>query len=143
MKTWVLTWLWYLNALYWIAVFFLPREEAVWALVSYFAIGPFIAAMVIPQRGLTRLSGLIHLPWVPFTVYLALRLFTHTLGPPITLESDGIYYYGWLQVVFWSTSICLAFDVMDVLRWLAGERFVLGTPAAAAAGASKLAPIAW
>jgi hypothetical protein len=53
--------------------------------------------------------------------------------------ADGSFYYTWLHVVFWSTLICVVFDVIDVIRWLAGERYVLGSPAAYAAGASKLA----
>lgn len=138
MKTWVMAWLWYLNIAYWVAILFLPRPEAFWALVSYVSIGPFIALMIISQRGLTRLSGLIHVPWIPFTAYLALRLFTDALGSRIGLVQYPLYFF-WLQIVFWSTLVCVSLDVIDVIRWFAGERYVLGTPAAAAAGASKLA----
>jgi len=136
MKTWVMAWLWYLNVVYWGAFLFLDRPEAWWALAAYLAVGPFIVAMVRTQRGLTRLSGLIHLPWVPFAVYLGLRLFTGTLGAPVA-AADSALYYGWLQILFWSTIICLGFDAVDVARWLRGERYVIGTPAAYAAGASR------
>ena len=110
----------------------LDRPEAQWALISYVAIGPLIAGVVWPQRGFTRLSGLIHLPWLAYTLWLGLRLWTETPG--------GLYGI-WLHVVFWSTALCLAFDIVDVVRWLRGTRYRLGTPAAVAAGASK--PAAW
>lgn len=138
MKTGVMAWLWYLNVLYWVAFFQTDRPEAFWAAISYVAVGPILVAMVWWQRGLTRLTGLIHLPWVPFTGYLGLRLFTDVLSPASSM-ADGTLYYLWLHVVFWSTLICVGFDVIDVVRWLAGEHYVLGSPAAYAAGASKLA----
>jgi hypothetical protein len=134
----VMAWLWYLNVLYWIGFLHLGRDEAFWAVISYFAVGPLIALMVVTQRGLTRLSGLIHLPWVPFAIYLGLRLFTDRLGPPLS-PADGLFYYAWLQVVFWSTCLCLLLDAVDVLRWIRGERYVLGSPEAASRGASRLA----
>jgi hypothetical protein len=134
-----MAWLWYLNLLYWGAFAWLPRPEAVWTLVAYLAVGPLIVVMIRAQRGLTRLAGLIHLPWVPLTLYLGLRLFTDILGPGLSPATDGLFH-GWLLLLFCSTLVCLALDAADVVRWLAGERYVLGTPAAAAAGASKLAP---
>lgn len=141
-KPLVMVWLWYLNVIYWVAFLYWPKPEAVAAVVSYVAVAPLVAWMIDRQRGLTRLSGLIHLPWIPFAVYLGFRLFSDELGPRLSLESDGVFY-GWLILVFWSTVICLILDVVDVMRWLAGQRYVLGTPAAAAAGASKLAPLDW
>lgn len=142
MKPLVMVWLWYLNVLYWVALFYWPKPEAVAAVVSYVAVAPLVVWMIGRQRGLTRLSGLIHLPWIPFAAYLGVRLFSDELGPRLSFEPDGVFH-GWLVLLFWSTVICLAFDVLDVMRWLAGQRYVLGTPAAAAAGASKLAPLDW
>lgn len=139
LKRWVLVWLWYLNVLYWVAFLYLPREEAIWVIASYLAVGPFIATLVAMQRGLTRLSGLIHLPWVPLTAYLGLRLFTDQLGPAVSTQHGALYAY-WLHLVFWSTLACLALDTADVVRWLLGERYVMGTPLAAAHDASRLAP---
>jgi len=134
MKPGVMAWLWYLNALFWVAFYYLPRPEALWALVAYFAVGPVVWTMVVWQRGLTRLSGLIHLPWVPFVIWLGGRLYTDTVlaGP------DEGFYMLWLHVLFVSVVICLIIDVVDVARWWAGERYVLGTPAAAEVGASRL-----
>lgn len=141
MKAPVMAWLWFLNVLYWVSFVYWPRPEAVAAAVSYLAVGLLIVWMVVRQRGLTRLSGLIHLPWVPFVVYLGFRLYSDT-GSSLSIEADGLYYI-WLVTIFWSTVVCLLLDAADVVRWIAGERYVLGTPAAAAAGASKLAPVDW
>lgn len=136
LKGWVMAWLWYLNVLYWVSFVYLPRSEAVWIAVAYFGVGPLVYLMVTRQRGLTRLAGVIHLPWVPLLAYLALRLFSDALGPALSPAADPVYYF-WLQVLFWSTLVCVVIDAVDVARWLAGERYVLGTPAAVAAGASK------
>ncbi len=137
-KTPVMVWLWYLNLLYAVGLFHLDRPEAFWAVMSWLAVGPLIAVVIVRQRGLTRLSGLIHLPWLVFTVWLGMRLFTGSAGAPLS-PAQGAFYFYWLHLTFWSTLICVAFDIVDVIRWLAGERYVLGTPAAAARGASKLA----
>lgn len=142
MKNWVMVWLWYLNILYWIGFFFLPHTEAMWALISYAAIGPIVTIMVIKQRGLTRLSGLIHTPWLIFTIYLGLRLYSEGLGPVVTATAEEPFYAAWLHVLFWSTLTCVVTDIVDVARWFFGERYVLGTPAAHAAGASKLSRLA-
>jgi len=138
MKPWVMAWLWYLNVIYWIGFLHLDRPEGRWAVAAYLAVGPVIALMLVVQRGLTRLSGLIHLPWAVFVAWLGLRLHTEALGPSVSF-ADGWLLLAWLHLLFWSTLICLAFDAVDVARWLAGERYVIGTPAAHAAGASKLA----
>ena len=86
MNTGVMIWLWYLNAIYWLALLYPSEPEALWALVAYVSIAPIIAVIAIGQRGLTRLSGLIHVPWLLYTIYLFLRLFTDVLGPALTLS---------------------------------------------------------
>ena len=141
MKTGVMIWLWYLNAIYWFALLYLSEPEAFWAIIAYASIAPFIAVIAIRQRGLTRLSGFIHTPWLLFTIYLFLRLFTDVLGPALTPEIDAVYYW-WLQVVFWSTLVCVLLDIWDIARWFNGERYVLGSVTAAMKGASKLAKTA-
>lgn len=140
-KNRVMIWLWYLNILYWLGFFFLPHAEAFWALISYAAIGPIVGAMIIKQRGLSRLSGLIHIPWLIFSIYLGLRLYSGALGPAVTANAEEPLYVVWLYVVFWSTFVCILLDIFDVGRWFAGEKYILGTPAAHSAGASKLSTV--
>jgi hypothetical protein len=138
MKSWVMIWLWYLNALYWVAFFYLEQPEARWALLAYLFIGPIGMLLVRSQRGLTRLAGLMHLPWLFYLIYLGLRLFTGVLGE-VAFEAVDAFYWYWLQAIFWSTLACVVLDIWDVVRWVRGERYVLGTAKAAAVGASKLA----
>lgn len=130
MKTWVMIWLWSLNAIYWPAFFWLDRVEARFALLAYFSILPFAAAIAVPQRGLTRLSGVMHLPFLVLVLWLSTRIFSNTY------ES---LYGVWLQTLFWATTICVAFDIIDVIRWFRGERYRLGTPDAVEMHASKAA----
>lgn len=130
MKTWVMTWLWFLNAVYWPAFFWLDRIEARYAVVAYLMVLPFIVGLFVRQRGLTRLSGIIHLPFLVLIIWLFPRVFPST--------HDGLYGL-WLQTLFWATTVCVIFDAVDVVRWFRGERFRLGTPEAVAQRASKAA----
>ena len=96
--------------------------------------------IAVRQGGLVRLLGVGHLiPWIPLLIYLELRLFGDEVGPQIIFTADSRLFI-W-AVTLWATlAICLVLDAYDVVRWFRGERFVLGTQAAADAGASKLAP---
>ena len=75
MKLWIKIWLFALNALFLTALAFLPEPAARLTLAAYVASGPLLAAIMIWQRGLTRLLGIAHLvAWLPLVVYLGLRL---------------------------------------------------------------------
>jgi len=140
MKTWVRNWLIYLNLIYILSFAFLFRTEAIWAIIATLLIIPIMMLVISKQRGITRFTGVIHFPWLVFTFYLGLRLFTDSLGTHLNLQ-DNTYYYIWLQVIFWSTLVCLLFDIYDVFRWFRGSTYRLGTPAAVEARASNEA--AW
>ena len=88
MKPWVKAWLFFLSGVFLAALCF--RDPlASWALVAYLASGPLLLAMMLAQRGLTRLLGLAHLvPWTPFLVYAVLRLVGETMGPRIRWSDD-------------------------------------------------------
>lgn len=136
MKTWIKIWLIALNGVFLVAILFLPEPAARLILTAYVASGPLLAAMMIWQRGLTRLLGLAHLiPWVPLVGYLVLRLTSDAAGPMITsFESPMLYSY--LVVLLVAIIICLVLDIYDCWRWWRGERFRLGARSAAIAGAS-------
>jgi hypothetical protein len=136
MKTWVKIWLFGLNAVFLAGIAFWPEPLAKLALASYAASGPWLFAIMVAQRGLTRFLGLAHLvPWLPLLAYLLLRLSSDHLGPRLQPDSGALYAYALLLTG--AVAICLAFDAFDVWRWLRGERFRLGSAAAALAGASK------
>lgn len=77
-----------------------------------------MAAMMImvgltAATGFSRLLGAGHFVWFPLVAWLATRLGDH---PP---ESDvGL----WLRVLILVNSISLVIDVIDVIRWLRGDR---------------------
>jgi hypothetical protein len=127
MKSRVKAWMCMVNLVFLGTLLFLPDPTANFMLAAYMASGPWLLAIMIAQRGLTRFLGVAHLvPWLP----LLLVLLTHIRELPV--------YYVVAAVVI---AICLAFDVYDLVRWFAGERFRLGAEAAARAGASILAPV--
>lgn len=137
MKPWVKTWLFFLNGVFLAGLLFPAQPLTLWVLAAYLASGPLLAGIMIWQGGLTRLLGLAHLiPWTPLAVYLALRLTGDAVGPRVGLETHGNLYW-WVLVLLATLAVCLVFDVYDVVRWIRGERFVLGTPEAARRGASR------
>lgn len=137
MKPWIKAWLFFLNGVFLAALCF--RDPlATWALVAYLASGPLLLAMMLAQRGLTRLLGVAHLvPWTPLLFYLGLRLVGDAVDPRIRWSDDPALL-AWAVLLAASVAVCLAFDAFDVVRWLRGERFLLGSPEAARAGASRL-----
>jgi hypothetical protein len=136
MKRWVKIWLFGVNVAFLAAVFFLPDPIARYTLVAYIAAGPWLLTMMLAQRGLTRLLGVAHLvPWVPLVAYVSAGLAGEAAGPRITMGSDPALF-GYALVLLAVVGTCLVLDVYDVYRWLAGERFRLGSLKAAEAGAS-------
>lgn len=136
MKPWVKTWLFLLNGIFLGSLFFTHDPLAGITLSAYAASGPLLILMIWAQRGLTRLLGLAHLiPWLPLLVYLGLRLSSDVVGSRLDFNADRSLL-AYTLVLFAAVAVCLAFDTWDVVRWRRGERFVLGTRAAHAAGAS-------
>ena len=133
MKTWIKVWLFALNGLFLAAIAFLPDPTARLTLACYVASAPLLAALMIWQRGLTRLLGLAHLiPWLPLVAILGARLLIVEAGdgsPPTEMRA---YFLALLVAV----AFCLVLDAFDCWRWFRGERFRMGSQNAAAAGAS-------
>jgi hypothetical protein len=65
-----------------------------------------------------------------------LRLGSPIAGAQLTLATTPALL-AYAVVLLVTVGICLAFDAWDVVRWLRGERFVLGSRAAYEAGASR------
>lgn len=131
MKTWIKVWLFALNGLFLAAIAFLPDPTARLTLACYVASAP--SALMIWQRGLTRLLGLAHLiPWLLLVGILGARLLIVEAGdgsPPTEMRD---YFLALLVAV----AFCLVLDAFDCWRWFRGERFRMGSQNAAAAGAS-------
>jgi hypothetical protein len=125
-KTWVKAWLLALNAVFLCALLFWPDPLARIVLAAYFATAPLLLGLLIVQRGLTRLLGVAHLiPWLPLLGYLAVRLASDAAGPQITVQpAPGLFYYTLVLLVL--VGACIAFDILDIVRWLRGERARFG-----------------
>lgn len=140
MKTWVKGWLFFLNGVFLLAFAFLEDPAAKWILAAYVASGPLLAWFMVQQRGLTKLLGLAHLlPWIPLLVYLTLRVSSNVAGPLVSVSVAPAFAV-YLYVMLACLALCLSLDVWDAVRYLRGERYVLGSFEAARAGASRARP---
>lgn len=138
LKTWVKVWLFFLNAVLLAAIAFIPDPLALATLASLPVTLVLLLAFALRMGGLNRLMGLGHLiPWLPLLGYLGLRLIGDRAGPRIDPAAEPALF-AWAAVLGASLAVCLALDAWDVMRWLRGERYVLGTRQAYMAGASKL-----
>jgi hypothetical protein len=115
---WVKLWLFALNAIFLVALVFVPSTMARVVLISYVASGPVLLAFAFYGGGLSRIMGIGHLlPWTPMLIWLPFHMADGALGP------DARAYAGALIPV---CAACLAFDVFDVWRWCRGERGIIG-----------------
>ncbi len=138
LKTWVKVWLFFLNAVLFAAFAFTPDPLALATLASLPVTFVLLMVFALRMGGLNRLMGIGHLiPWLPLLGYLDLRLVSDIAGPRIDPVSEPALF-AWALVLGMSLAICLALDAWDVVRWLRGERYVLGTIEAHGAGASNL-----
>ncbi len=138
LKTWVKVWLFFLNAVLFAAFAFTPDPLALATLASLPVTFVLLMVFALRMGGLNRLMGIGHLiPWLPLLGYLDLRLVSDIAGPRIDPVSEPALF-AWALVLGMSLAICLALDAWDVVRWLRGERYVLGTIEAHRAGASNL-----
>jgi len=140
MKLWVKAWLFWLNVVL-LAAFAFLHDPLAWAtLVSLPVTFVLLMGIALYHGGMVRILGLGHLiPWLPLLAYLDFRMTGSLVGPQITYAGDpGLFI--WTVVLGLTLGVCLALDFYDVVRWQRGERFVLGSKAAHAAGASEYMP---
>ena len=126
-KTWIKVWLFVLNGVFLAAFFYWPTEFSRVTLAAYFATAPILIALMIVQRGVTRLLGIAHLiPWMPLLAYVGLRMSGDFAGRQITYQDNaGLFSYA--IVLFAFVAVCLAFDVYDLARWVRGDRARIGS----------------
>lgn len=108
---WVKVWLIFLNGVFLTAFAFLPDRVAEVTLVAFFAPAPILAGQVGYDAGLRRILALAHLvPWIPLLAWLVI-----TPNPT-----------NYTALLIATVTICLAFDIADLCRFIKGERAVLG-----------------
>lgn len=114
-QTWVMG-LMVLNML--VPLVFYNRMEAQWVLAAFMA-GGMTGLILVNLQGFTRLLGLMHIFWIPLLIWLAMRL-----GQ---IPSDTIYGV-WVRVLIAVNGLSVIIDVVDVVRYLRGERQSLSPP---------------
>ncbi len=76
-------------------------------------IGVFIGLIIFKIQGFSRLLGLMHVPWFPLIYFLWVRL---------NQTSAYDVFEIWISTVVLLNSISLVIDVIDVIRYIAGDR---------------------
>lgn len=141
MKMWVKCWLFFLNFVFLMFFFYVGETIARWVLVCYVTSGLYLFVFMWAQKGLTRLLGLAHIvPWTGLLIMLMVSLVGGAGPIPAIAFSQSPLFFLLTLLLMLVISVCLIFDYFDVYRWfIGGERFVLGSQAAADHGASRLA----
>lgn len=95
-----------------IPFFYLGTFEGKLVLGS-FIISFLIGLFFFRARGYTRLLGVMHFPWAPLIVLLLVKLPQYPI-------SD---FFGlWIRGVILFNNISLMYDIMDILKYVAGGR---------------------
>ncbi len=95
-----------------VPLFFLGRLEAQ-IVVGALLASAILMAILTGLNGFTRILGLGHIFWIPLLFFLWTRL-GH-------VPADN-FFGVWLRVVMTLNAISLVIDVVDVIRYIAGER---------------------
>ena len=95
-----------------VPLFFFDRLEAQLVLVAM-AVSMILMTGLTAVAGFSRLLGLGHIAWVPLVVFLGTRL----------SEVPASDSYGmWLRVLLLANSLSLVIDLVDIIRYVAGDR---------------------
>ena len=93
-------------------LFFITHLEAQIVLLTFVA-GTMLMTFITSISGFTRLLGLGHILWVPLLYFLWSRL----------SENPANEFFGiWIRVLMILNALSLIIDVIDVVRYTAGER---------------------
>lgn len=94
------------------AVFFLSRIEAVVTLVVLGA-SMLLMSWMTARWGFTRLLGLGHVLWVGLVPWLWIRMSVEPVSSSFSL---------WLRLVIVVNTVSLLIDVLELVRYVRGER---------------------
>lgn len=95
-----------------VPLFFIDRLEAQVVVGTLFG-SMILMTLLTGFSGFTRLLGLGHFLWFPLLYFLSTRLSHY--------PSDDIYGI-WIRVLMTLNAVALVIDVIDVIRYLAGDR---------------------
>lgn len=140
MQGWSKWWFLSVNAVFILGSIFYGQERVIaWVLITYITTLPFLLAIMIPQRGLSRILGLAYLvPWTPLLVYVLLHLVDNSILGPRIRATEQLLLFGYLVMLSATLGSCLVAGYYNVVRWLRGERYTMGSEEAYRKGASTL-----
>jgi hypothetical protein len=122
LPAWVQAWLAILIGANTASLAFLDSDVGRYTALAFAMVCLINLPTIVVQRGLTRLLSFPHFVWFPLCAYLVLQLWgAHPLP-------NGIVRV-YALIVLCCNSISLAFDVIDAIKWVRGQREVLGLPA--------------
>ena len=94
---------------------------------TVFWLGPIIGAVIYPYTGMSRLMGLIHAPWI----LAAFVLYQQANVNGVWQTPETIFDY-WVYAALTTAVLSLIIDILDVVRYVLGDRKQLwDVPAAA------------
>ena len=94
------------------SIFFLPRMEA-WAVLGTGLLAATVMTVLHAKLGYVRLLGIGHFVWIPMLIWLAFRL-DHIL--------EHTLFCGWLLTLIAMDTVSLLIDIVDLVRYLRGDR---------------------
>lgn len=78
-----------------------------------FLCGSTLMTYLTAKTGFSRLLGLGHVFWIPLVIWLGMRLDAIPASEPFGL---------WIRLLIITNAISLVIDMVDVGRWLRGDR---------------------
>ena len=117
---WVQGWLVMLIATNLAALWFLDHPIGLWTAIAFAAVAAMNLPIMLAQGGITRLMSFPHMIWLPLLFFLVGELFgtgAPAVGSPIWMFAITVFVVNLISVMF---------DLLDIVRWLHGEREILG-----------------
>jgi hypothetical protein len=94
------------------SIFFLPRTEA-WVVLGTGLLAATIMTALHAKLGYVRLLGIGHFVWIPMLIWLGFRL-DNIL--------EGTLFRGWILTLMVMDTVSLLLDIIDLIRYLRGDR---------------------
>ena len=94
------------------SIFFLPRMEAC-VVLGTGLLAATIMTVLHAKLGYVRLVGIGHFVWIPMLIWLVFGL-DHI--------QKGTLYYGWVLTLIAMDTVSLLIDIIDLIRYLRGDR---------------------
>ncbi|MEM6986272.1 MAG: hypothetical protein AAF499_07005 [Pseudomonadota bacterium] len=117
MPQWLQIWLAVLAVMNTLSLFFLRHASGRLVFVVWVIIVAVNSWVFMQAGGFTRSMAFIHMLWIPMIVWLGLM--------PHRDKDTGLLRT-WLLLLVLVNCISIGFDVLEIVRWLAGDRGVIG-----------------